>query len=350
MIYYSLFFLLMLYSFFSFLKVKRDVINLEIIVVCLVGIILTGFRDGVGNDYQNYVNIYNNTQSFGLSDFSGQVEPGFNLLICILKLFNLPPQSLFIVTSFFIVIGLVDITKKYDITFFPLIILFVYARLFFYLNFNILRQALASVLIYYGLNKRTAKKRLLYIFISLFFHVSAIFVLPLAFLIDIKNKKMIKFAIILSIFGVLINFNGFIEMKMVSIFLNIPKFYLYQNNFSTASTIFALKSLYLKYFCIYYLLKLKDNDETSRRLLIIQIYSMYIFILTFIFGEIFNRLMLYFEIYMIFSYIKVIKYNKGKLINFIFVPFLYYYYFSAMRTFITRWEYWLLPFKFYSLI
>ena len=338
----------MTYSFFSFFKVKKNVITLEIIIVCFIGILLTGFRDGIGNDYQAYVTIYNRTANFDLLDFSGQIEPGFNLLICVLKLLSLSPQSLFVITSFFIVVGLVDICKKYDLRFFPLIILFVYCRLFFYFNLNVLRQAIASVIIYYGLYSSSKYRRLFSIIAAMFFHISAILLLPLPLLLEIRNKKTIKFIIFISIIGVFLNCNGTMIIKFISAFLYVPKFVLYKDNMTTVSSIFMLKGLYLKYFCIYYLYKLHD-DETARKLLILLIYSMFILAMTFAFGEIFNRLMLYFELYMIFSFVKIIKYNKGKLTNYIVIPFLYFYYFSAMRTFIMQWEAYLVPFKFYKL-
>lgn len=349
MIYYCLFLLLMFYSFLSFMKIKNDVINFEVIIVCVIGILLTGFRDGIGNDYQNYVNIYNSTDDFGILDFSGQIEPGFSLLISILKALNFSSQSLFIVASFFIVIGLVDLSRKFDVKFFPLIILLVYCRLFFYFNLNILRQALAAIIVYYGLNSDSSIKRFFCICLSIFFHISAFFMLPLSFILDVREKKIIKFCIIVSIAIVFFNYSGVITMKLVSIFVSIPKFEFYDNNFTSVGSIFALNSLYLKYFCIYFLYKLQ-NDDVARKLLIINIYSLFIFIFTFMFGEIFNRLMLYFEIYMIFSFIKIIKYNRGKIINFLFVPFLYYYYFSAMKNFVTTWEDMLLPFRFYNFI
>ena len=159
------------------------------------------FQYGLGGDYFAYVEMYSNS-----SNAFGSKEPGFKLLISILKSSGFGPQMLYVVSAAAIYLFLVAGIKHYSISLgLPtaiLYLLFYYG--FFFESTSILRQAIAASIFFYATTFLDRRSPLIFICLTLIaisFHKSAalgILFMPL-YLLNRNPRALLALLFVLSI-------------------------------------------------------------------------------------------------------------------------------------------------------
>lgn len=182
----------------------------KIISLMLMGVLVLigGFRDSIGGDYNSYVSWYlNGNRDAGL-------EFGFLGLMKILRYFNIDYHFLFFfvsfLTYFFAYIGIRRFTKKSSL---PLV-LYTFIPVLFLYSFTCLRQFLSVAIAFYALSYLLEKKYLVYcllMFLGISIHYSCLIPLVLftiiymyGYRINLKYLYVFLFlSFILSQFGII---------------------------------------------------------------------------------------------------------------------------------------------------
>lgn len=147
-----------------------------------------GLRYGVGVDYNNYLEIYEETEyyeTFSQILDNERYEPGFSLLLYICHYCNAPVYVLFIIIAFLQIFLLYKTYKEENN-----ILIFIYITLIFtgycmYNFMNILRHEIAFCFFLYSIRYIRDNKLIKYwicCLLALSFHHSAIFLFPLYFI------------------------------------------------------------------------------------------------------------------------------------------------------------------------
>ena len=206
---YTLLTLLMCYcAYRSQLSIKKSQLwsALPIVLFTLV----FGLRYGVGIDYNNYLDIYNETKGYtslaSLLD-NERYEIGFSLLVYICHLLHAPVWVLFTVISFVQILLLYKTFQKEGN-----VLIFIYATLILtgfcmHSLMNILRHEMAFCIFLYSLKyiqNRQFFKYLICCLFALSFHRSALLIIPLYFIWarhhEIFHRKWIELIIVLACF------------------------------------------------------------------------------------------------------------------------------------------------------
>lgn len=185
MIGYILLFIVVIYT--TNLSRKYEKASLSLIFFFLTCFV--GFRYHVGRDYENYVDIYNSV------DFQ-YLEPAFAFLVEWLNSFHCSVTYLFFIMAFLtygFLFGGIYCIKEANL---PLSI-FMLSIFTFSSICNVTRQALASAVFLFAFQfiiKRKLSFYILCILLASTFHVSALILLPLYFLLDkqLSDKYIIS--------------------------------------------------------------------------------------------------------------------------------------------------------------
>lgn len=155
---------------------------------------VSAFRVNVGTDYKSYEEWFNNitAPTLGYTNFM------FNNLIYIIKLFTNNSQVFFVISSFLILsivyIAIIKEQKEYDLA------LFLFIALGFYFStFNGVRQWIAVAIFMFAYRFAINKNFKIYaalVLLASLFHISAILLLPVYFLFNIRISDKIKLIII----------------------------------------------------------------------------------------------------------------------------------------------------------
>ena len=196
MIYYIYFFLFLILSIFSYIKRNKDVHIIFTIITIYTLTFMCACRFETGNDYNAYVNIYNETNT--LLSRNSQIEHGFNILIYLLKAIGFNSQSIFFISGLFISCGITWLCYQYDHKFYYFLVFLFYSKLYFYTNMSVIRQGWALIFCYIALNQRNLIKGFLFIILGYLFHVSSIVFIPIIVALRIKNIRFWKILFFLS--------------------------------------------------------------------------------------------------------------------------------------------------------
>ncbi len=166
----------------------------------LIPILISGFRYGVGTDYFNYINIFNNHIEMDLkayTDINGIAETGYFILekvsYNLLGDARLVFLSTALLTITFFYLGM----KRYRLRY-PGLIFFLYLLTIFPMTMNAVRQGVAMSIMFYAFTFILEKKPLRYTLLTLLaslFHVSAVLLIPFYFvgrLVDVKKNSLLK--------------------------------------------------------------------------------------------------------------------------------------------------------------
>jgi hypothetical protein len=169
--------------------------------------ILPGVRSSsIGTDTENYVYKYIVKYDPNYYEFNENVEIGYQLLDRFILQFADNYFWLLFLTAFFIVFSYLRLIKKYSTNYVFSVTLFVTLGLYIFL-FNGLRQALAMAIMTYSVKYLIEKKLIAYFLICLvasMFHMSALIMLPIYFIINFRLNTFYKItllALIVSIFS-----------------------------------------------------------------------------------------------------------------------------------------------------
>lgn len=203
----SIYFILLGMVVFVYLipiKIRAKILSIGIILV-----VFSGFREGVGTDFNMYKNIFYNINKLD-GYYFGDLERGYILLNKTLHGINPNHRILFIGTSA-IIIGLIlnsvyNYSKKYLLS----IVLFICMG-YFHSGFNGIRQHLALAIFVYSIRFIANKKIFKYvicIFIASLFHKTSLMMIPLYFInrIQFKTKSFLLTTIPILMIGLAYDF------------------------------------------------------------------------------------------------------------------------------------------------
>lgn len=280
--------------------------------------IVAAFRFHVGNDYVNYaftglaVNRFSNLQDMLNFVETTRIEVGIVIISCIANIIVKNFQCIFVATAFIQILILYYCIRDYLDKNYYILALCIYYYFFYFTSLNIIRQSVAVLICIYSLRFIVQKKLIFFvinILIAILFHKSAILFLP-AYLIN--NIKISRFSVFLYIFGIILF--SYVFDDLIFIGQNIFGFY---ENYSIESRsggiISLITSLIILIPSIYIYLVHKNEyslkDETIVKLYffgtIIGFFSIQFFY--------FNRIALYYKVFIIFSLPIIYSYSKYKI-------------------------------------
>lgn len=151
-------------------------------------VLVAGLRWRVGTDYRNYVDIYYLISSKSFIEVIRQVDPAFSILAWFCSRVIYEPQIMFFISSLIIIPLMVSSIRKYA-TVFELSMFLYIADFTYYSSFNGMRQWIAASLMFWATRyilKEDLKKYLAMALIASTFHKSALFLLPVYFVVRQK--------------------------------------------------------------------------------------------------------------------------------------------------------------------
>lgn len=277
--------------------------------------LISGMRYEIGIDFINYRGTFRLVQNLSnlseLLDFSKvtNLEIGYLLLNKIVGFFTVNPQWIFIISSLIILVFIFISIKNYSSNVWLSVYLFSVGQYLY--SFNVVRQFIAVSLIFYSykfIKERKFIKYLLFIAIASTFHISALILLPLYFILNINfnKKKMLIAAFIGAI--IVIFFDQIISIIQLFLYSNYKK-----GTFGVSNGNFGNLVISFIYFFTAMLFKsdLLKRDKDNKFLInwsfinfVLSIMSMKLWIIT--------RLMIYSGIFMILLIPEVICSIKNK--------------------------------------
>lgn len=275
------------------------------LIFLMLLILIGGFRDRIGWDYNSYVNWYLN----GARD--DNFEFGFLATMEIFRYFNLNYKFLFFFFSFFTYLfaylGIRKYTKKSSL---PLLLYFLVPVLFLY-SFTYVRQYLSVTIAFYAFTFLLEKKYLIYVLLMILgisFHYSCLIPFIVFFLVYVysdfvKNQNLyllIGISFIISRIGII---------YWASLLLKDSHYLYYVSN------TFAVKVPFLKLLVlnimgllvIKYFEKNGFQNNYQKKLLLLYICSI-IFLNTFSESTELTRIYIYFRIFEIILVADIIRY------------------------------------------
>ena len=184
-------------------KNTKTINNILVISCAIILIFVSGFRYCVGTDYLTYTGLYSQFITDELSFFS---QPALGIVARISSFIFNDYATWFFLMAVITIAPVIYIIKRDSISFSISIILYVLLGCWHY-SFNIVKQcAAASILLlgYKYIVKRKLLKWCLICLIASFFHISALLMIPLYFLISPKIST--KRIMLLMLIGVVIFF------------------------------------------------------------------------------------------------------------------------------------------------
>lgn len=175
----------------------RLCLSIFMVVVCAIPTLIVGLRYMTGRDYLNYERIYTTyvNVSYPFIEALQKVsfEIGFYYLVKFLTAFGGNYQMLLLVSALITYALLVKSIKDVDDGANVGVMLVVMLATYFGPSFNIVKQMIASAILFAGMRyifKRDFIKYAITVFIASTFHVSAISLIFLYFIYDKKATKM----------------------------------------------------------------------------------------------------------------------------------------------------------------
>lgn len=203
--------------------------NIFIMIAWLSMTLVAGLRYYVGTDYNAYKFMYNNSPNILIDNETSEV--GFLLLCKLLNKITSDAQIMFLLTSIIIYTCIV-ITLKRKSKIFELSMYLFITSYMYYSSMNILRQWIASSIIFLGIDyliNRDWKRYFLIVIIASLFHTSAVIMIFVYFIINhkfISKKTLLMILIFMVIFMSYDTFlTGFFEI------LEFTKYSSYQDEF-----------------------------------------------------------------------------------------------------------------------
>lgn len=240
-------------TFFTFDFNKKRFRFLKFIPILLLSFII-GLQKNVGIDYNSYINIFNN-----IEHIKG-IEIGSLLLIRLSKWIFNSYHLMFLLFSFFSVIFLFKYLNYYSKFKSLSVYIFLSLTYLYPMAYSGIRQILAVMIVAFGtkyIMEKAPFKYLLYIFIAMLFHKSAIIMLPFYFLAQFNY----------SVFFMLTTFfSSLLALKLNLIVV------LYDNIF--------LSDLFLKFFNEYYYILISVNKQNKISVMVIFYFIILCLILT----------------------------------------------------------------------
>lgn len=271
-IYYTLYICIIIFSGLVYTFQRKSRSKFFLIFVGCVLVMLSGIRaDYVGTDTYKYHVIFNliNSTDSSIIDLPKQegglldgIEVGYIFFNRLVYFFHGDFHTLLFIISLITVFGIFTLIYKYSPNYF--LSVWIYVGMGYYLlSFNIGRQFLATSIAYMGLTRNNKWQALIIIIIAGMIHYSALLLLILWILMQIRLKKASYMYIIpLSIIVML----GPVYLIILRIMKMTPKYNMYLDAVGSSAGIFnflllgILLVLYIIFLKYSYLRK--DDDAT----------------------------------------------------------------------------------------
>lgn len=181
-------------------------------------IYFSGFRDGLGQDYDAYVEVIKS----GVRDY-GIVEPGYTFLADLVTHLGAEPELFFLIFSVLTLLPLLLVYRKSNNFFLATAVLISIPVLYFN-SFNIIRQYAAAAIMLYAVSAPFLENKvrwLICFLLAVSLHISVLFVLPLYLILHLRLSKRFVVFLILVFYAVsLLMQNGLINSLIL-----IPELY-----------------------------------------------------------------------------------------------------------------------------
>lgn len=228
----------------------------------LVLIIVSGIRYGVGQDYfYTYVPYFNNLL---IGHRNLDVEIGFYYLCKFIQIFTYDYAWLFIICSViffhFIYKAILEQSKSPTFSIFLLVV-----TTYIFIFYNGMRQMMAIAIFLYAIKfiqERNLKKYIIYMLLASLLHYSALLLIPLYFLYDVKLNgfKIGLFSLaFLALKPVITNLSLYI--------ISLTKYnYYIGSRYDTGETsiIMVLINVAVLLFSLFFINKIKDKEELKK--------------------------------------------------------------------------------------
>ena len=300
---------------------------------------LPAMQYGVGTDYFNYIEIFNNSQS--LDYYLIKHEYSFYYLVTLLKYFNTEPQSLFysiglIQTALFINFIRITFPDKSYTSIAVIFIFFFLVTNIFNNQLNVLR-AYVAVLFFinsmiYKINNKYSLS-LLFFLLGITWHKSIIFTIPLYFIGGHISLWIVRNSILVFFTGLLIFGSGILYQftdTIVSNFAPMYKHYLDPEKEKNITFLQIATKLYYYPFYILFLYHLRKYNQDNLNKIDINLIALWLITINtalfiFHFGR-FSRIFYYFAPFMFipFYYLYIMKRKFITLLAIMYVFFGYF--------------------------
>ena len=151
----------------------------------------------VGTDTQVYTYNFDNSLDVKYFDFNENVELGYQLLEYSILRFTDNYFWLFFISGLVVVYLYLEVIRKYSVNYLLSVFLFITLGVYTFF-FNGLRQGIAMAIFTFSLPYLLERKIILYILVCLFaslFHITALFMIPFYFLVNLRIKPIYKILI-----------------------------------------------------------------------------------------------------------------------------------------------------------
>lgn len=220
--------------------------------------VFSGFRDGLGTDYANYVSVLTYPESINFT------EPGYYSIVEISRYFD-SNLLFFLFFSFFTNYLILKFYFKTSRSFSICILVYLLVPILYFNTFNLVRQFLAVGLFLFSLQyvqRGEFNKFLLLMIVGAIFHKSCLMIAPFYFILRL-NISRFYFAVIVSLSFLvgtiikpdIINFIGE-DIPFYSIYLNGDR----DENYSAGFLSILLNIICLAVICKWNSLKLKEIE------------------------------------------------------------------------------------------
>lgn len=319
----SLIFYIMAFSFSALIinyaskiSERKSLTRISIIIIGLmIPIIIGGVRYKVGTDYTNYIDSYNVFKNYSIDQmFESQTEIMFGIILKVATLFD-NPQILFWIFSFLTVIvmylSIKDNSQKLSIG----LMMFIFLFLNYTTSFNIIRQALAVVIVVYAYKfvfSRELVKFLCTMLIASMFHITAILFIPFYWInsSNVKVKKITQVFLAILLLIIISQYGNF-----MSVLSNISGFERFESYADINNSIGNNREIIINtiLLAIISILKKPLEEYDSRNKLYIYFYFIsWILTFTGFISPYVKRIALYFEMSIIFLLATIPKITKNK--------------------------------------
>jgi len=163
--------------------------NAQVMLCALVLIFVSGFRWNVGTDFSSYISVYYRLKETWWEALVAFDEPGTAVLSKVCSEIYDSPITFFLLSAFVTVSLYILTIKKYSNIFQMGVLLFVFIGSW-HGSFNAMRQYMAAAIIFAGhryIYEKKLKKYILIVAVASCFHITALVMLPIYFLV---NKKI----------------------------------------------------------------------------------------------------------------------------------------------------------------
>ena len=192
-------YLLILFFVLFWITLEQKAINRKSFWLPLVTLVLffSVRSNQVGTDTQVYTYNFDNSLDVKYFDFKENVELGYQLLEYSILQFTDNYFWLFFISGLVVVYLYLKVIRKYSVNYLLSVFLFITLGIYTFF-FNGLRQGIAMAIFTFALPYLLERKIILYILVCLFaslFHITALFMIPFYFLVNLRIKPIYKILI-----------------------------------------------------------------------------------------------------------------------------------------------------------